>query len=223
MTLSKGMQLAAAHAVGSANFARFYRGQIVRQLDSSHYRVAMNDALAELPVYGDVKFKAGDRVWIISPDNSNELNRMFILGVSGPNGQGTSSSSADHDLLMKLLKECDGKLSKGAVVQELGSSTTNVMSQKAVTDLYNLLKDQTPKGIQGILLGFQPLTPTDEGIVAIPVATTASLGVVRSSSGQNEVSVDSTGIMAVNSVNVMRLEQDNDNWLILDGGNAAGL
>ena len=217
LTLSKNIQLAAAHAVGSAHFARFYRGQVIKQLSDRIYRVAIDDCLAELPVYGDVEFQAGERCWIIAPDNSNELNRMFILGVSGPNGQG---STADHKTLMNLIREVDDKLSKGAVVQIMGQSTHNVMSQKAVTDLIKELQDE-PRGIQKIIMDNRVLTPNTEGAVTIPIANGSLVGVVKSSGEQNHIQVASDGTMSIDSLDLMLVDQENDNTLVLDGGKAS--
>ena len=217
LTLSKEIQLAAAHAVGSAHFARFYRGQIIKQLGDRLYRVAVDDCLVEMPVYGDVEFQAGERCWIISPDNSKELNRMFILGVSGPNGQG---STADHKILMKFVKECDDKLSKGAVVQIMGESTHNVMSQKAVTDLIKELQNE-PKSIQQIILGDRKLIPDDNGSVTIPIANSSLVGAVKSSNEQNHIQVATDGTMSIQSLDVMRVDQASDNTLVLDGGRAS--
>lgn len=225
LTLSKEMTKAATAAVGSAHFVRFYRGQIVKRLGDMLYRVAIDDCLAEMPVYGDVTFKAGDWAWIVSPDNSKEFNRMFILGVSSPNGEGISTGAADHDLLMKVIHDCDDKLSKGAVVQTTGTSTTNVMSQKAVTDAIEALQKRIgdiPKGIQAILVDQTTLTPDKNGLVSVPIATENSAGIVRSSDDQNYVAVDADGTMSISSLDLMRVDQASDNQLILDGGTAAG-
>lgn len=53
--------------------------------------------------------------------------------------------------------------------------------------------------------------------VNIPVGGTV-LGVVMSSDAQNKVAIGADGTMEVNNVNVSKLVQDNDSYLILDGG-----
>ena len=62
--------------------------------------------------------------------------------------------------------------------------------------------------------------PVNDKSVVIPVATAETLGVVKSSEKENEVSVTTEGIMQVNSLNVNKLSQTTGEWLILNGGNA---
>ena len=55
---------------------------------------------------------------------------------------------------------------------------------------------------------------------AIGVATSEKLGLVKSASGDNKVSVDADGIMSVSAVNVDSLTQTEGQELILNGGGA---
>lgn len=55
----------------------------------------------------------------------------------------------------------------------------------------------------------------------IPAATAEVLGLVKSSTAENKVSVGADGTMEVNSVNVNKLTQDENTTLILNGGNAS--
>lgn len=57
--------------------------------------------------------------------------------------------------------------------------------------------------------------------VDLPIASTSTLGLVLSSTAQNQVSVDANGAMTVNSLNVDKLVQDEDSYLVLNGGNAS--
>lgn len=54
--------------------------------------------------------------------------------------------------------------------------------------------------------------------VNIPVATGTVLGVVMSSAAENKVAVAEDGTMEVNSLNVNKLVQDENTFIILDGG-----
>ena len=56
-------------------------------------------------------------------------------------------------------------------------------------------------------------------ITILPVATASTLGAVKSSSNINEIYVNSSGIMSLNTVAVAKLDLNGDT-LILDGGNA---
>ena len=54
--------------------------------------------------------------------------------------------------------------------------------------------------------------------VDIPAATAESLGLVKSSTAENKVSVDASGVMEVNSLNVNKLAQTAGDSLIINGG-----
>ena len=57
--------------------------------------------------------------------------------------------------------------------------------------------------------------------VDIPVSSADNLGVVKSSTGENKVSVDTDGVMSVESVNVKTLVQTDGDVLILNGGSSS--
>ena len=63
--------------------------------------------------------------------------------------------------------------------------------------------------------------PISDKAVDIPVATAEVLGVVMSSAAENKVAVGVDGTMEVNSVNVNKLVQTDDEALILNGGSSA--
>jgi len=63
--------------------------------------------------------------------------------------------------------------------------------------------------------------PISDKAVDIPKATAEALGVVLGSAAENKISVDADGTMEVNSVNVNKLVQTADEYLILDGGSSA--
>lgn len=62
--------------------------------------------------------------------------------------------------------------------------------------------------------------PISEKTVNIPGATASALGLVRSSTDENKISVDSNGIMEVNSLNVMKLTQTAGDTLVINGGSS---
>lgn len=216
LTLSSSIQKAAAKAVGSATFARFYDARIERMVREGVYAVAMDGQIIELPVYGNGVFKDGQHAYVISPHNAKSTRSMFILGIGG---NGADEDSEDHELLMKLIGEVNNKLDAGIIVQEAGQSTTTVMSQKAVTDLVNSIGFD---GIQGVVLGSNVLEPNPANdYVTIPIANSTNVGVVRANPQQNGVAVANDGTMSVESIDLMRVHQLEDNTLILDGGNAS--
>lgn len=62
--------------------------------------------------------------------------------------------------------------------------------------------------------------PISDKAVNIPIATAQALGVVKSSTDENKITVGSDGIMEVNNVNVTKLVQTSGDTLILNGGNS---
>lgn len=74
-------------------------------------------------------------------------------------------------------------------------------------------------GIQGISID-GVLLPEVNKIVDLPMATAESLGLVRSSSGENAVYVDMDGTMMVDSLNVNRLTQTPGERFTLNAGDS---
>ena len=52
------------------------------------------------------------------------------------------------------------------------------------------------------------------------IATSENTGVVKGSDETNKVSVNDDGTMTVNNVSVNKLVQDDDEFIIMDGGTA---
>lgn len=75
--------------------------------------------------------------------------------------------------------------------------------------------------IESVKIGESLLDIVDKS-VKIPVATTSLLGVVLGSTAENKVSVAADGTMEVNSINVNKLVQTEDEYLVISGGSAAG-
>ena len=64
------------------------------------------------------------------------------------------------------------------------------------------------------------LAIAEDRSVEIPAATLAQLGLVKGSEAENSISINEDHTMTVNSLNVNKLAQDEDDWLILNGGSA---
>lgn len=94
-----------------------------------------------------------------------------------------------------------------------------LMTNAEGTKLAGIEEDAEANIIEIVKLNGEALTVTDKS-VDIPVAGD-SLGVVKSSTEENKVSVAENGEMTVNSVNVNKLIQTENETLILNGGTAA--
>ena len=104
----------------------------------------------------------------------------------------------------------------------------NEIAQEKVSgllDRLNEIENNLTPGAQANVLEVITLNGTALDItnktVNIPVATSSLLGVVMGSSAVNKVSVEEDGTMTVNSLNVDKLVQDENSYLVLNGGNAS--
>lgn len=102
----------------------------------------------------------------------------------------------------------------------------------ATTEQAGLLTAEDKTKLNGIASGAQAnviekvqVNGTDLPIsgkaVNLPIATAVALGVVRGSADENKITVDSNGIMEVNSLNVMKLVQTDGDTLIINGGTSS--
>lgn len=105
------------------------------------------------------------------------------------------------------------------VTEELEiAAETNVLGVKAIgQDKITGLSDSLNSKLSGVTLGTTPLSPSD-GVVTVPIATSAAIGVVKSVSTENGVAVGADGSMTVNNINVDKLVQTDGTELILNGG-----
>ena len=94
-----------------------------------------------------------------------------------------------------------------------GNLTVSTISQDKVDGLPDALAEK----LTGVTVGTTPMEVVD-GVVTIPVATSETLGVVKSNAVENGVVVNEQGTMAIHSVNVNKLVQTEGEELILNGG-----
>lgn len=127
-------------------------------------------------------------------------------------------------------EQVDGKIT--TINDTVGGINTRL--ETAETKLGNIEDNAQENVIEKIVYGTQELTPVGKTVTITPkelaVATADVLGGVKSVvrtndegaviAAQNTIEVAATGIMTVNSLNVNRLVQDDDDVLILNGGNA---
>ena len=112
-----------------------------------------------------------------------------------------------------------GELSKKVDVVEGKGLSTNDFTDALATKLNGIENNANANVIEAIKINGEALSVTEKG-VNIPLGTAESVGVVKSSDGENKVSIGDTGEMEVNSVNVEKLVQTAGNVLILNGGSS---
>lgn len=61
----------------------------------------------------------------------------------------------------------------------------------------------------------------ENGTINLPVVSKEQIGLVSSSEEEDAIVADKNGAMKVNSLNVNKLVQADDDFIILDGGNAS--
>lgn len=127
------------------------------------------------------------------------------------------SSLVEDTLIEKLRGLADIKSTSAefAVTPE-GELGIQAIDPSKVTGLPEALAEK----LSGIKIG-DTLLEVVEGVSSIPVATAEQIGVVKGTDAENGVSVAPDGTMSVNSVNISKIVQDEDDVLVLDGGAAA--
>ena len=107
-----------------------------------------------------------------------------------------------------------------------GELSVNAIAADKITDLPAALADvATLKAAQSsyvksVSVNGTALELSGEQGVNIPVATNSVLGVVKSASGDNKVTVATDGTMSVAAVNITSLSQNEGEWLEINGGGA---
>lgn len=80
-TLSEQIVGAVQQLLKSAPFVTMRTGIVRKVLKDNKCTVSFDDRLIDLPVYGsNSTLKAGEQVYLVSPQNSKNLQDMFILG-----------------------------------------------------------------------------------------------------------------------------------------------
>lgn len=176
------------------------------------------------------KYPAGTNVVCI--DTADEAYKWDVLAgfvdlsayattesvTSGLNSKvdkvGGSSLVEDTDIAkLKALATINGVTEELEIAEETNILGVKAIGQDKITGLSNSLNSK----LSGVTLGTTPLSPSN-GVVTVPIATSAAIGVVKSVSTENGVAVGADGSMTVNNINVDKLVQTDGTELILNGG-----
>lgn len=127
------------------------------------------------------------------------------------------SSLVEDALITKLrgLAEIKDVSEEFEIGEEDDVLSIKAISQEKITGLPAALAEK----LKGVTLGNTPLEASD-GVVTIPIATAEAIGVVKSSTAENGVNVNSDGTMTVNNINLSKITQTSGTELILNGGDA---
>ena len=178
---------------------------------------------------GQLTFKAGAAPEI---DGSN-ISNIAISNVDGLEAALNSKVAAEegkslvsNTLITKLENLAEIKSVSTEFTLTNGELSVSAIAAAKITGLPDALTDiETLKGAQSsyvksVAINGTALTLSAEQGVNIPVATDSVLGVVKSASGDNKVTVAADGTMSVASVNITSLSQNEGEWLEINGGGA---
>lgn len=181
----------------------------------------------------DNKYPAGTNVVCIDTDDAGTYKWDVLAGFVDLSGYETTSS-VDTKLANKVDKVEGSSLVQDTLIAKLqglaeikGVSDeleidpndkilgVKAIAQEKITGLPAALAEK----IKSITVGTTPLQVSN-GAVTIPIATAEVLGVVKSTTSENGVSITGDGTMIVNNINIEKITQTSGTELILNGGDA---
>lgn len=181
----------------------------------------------------DNKYPAGTNVVCIDTDDAGTYKWDVLAGFIDLSGYETTSS-VDTKLANKVDKVEESSLVQDTLIAKLqglaeikGVSDeleidpddkilgVKAIAQEKITGLPAALAEK----IKSITVGTTPLQISN-GAVTIPIATAEALGVVKSTTSENGVSITGDGTMIVNNINIEKITQTPGTELILNGGDA---
>lgn len=181
----------------------------------------------------DNKYPAGTNVVCIDTDDAGTYKWDVLAGFVDLSGYETTSS-VDTKLANKVDKVEGSSLVQDTLIAKLqglaeikGVSDeleidpddkilgVKAIAQEKITGLPAALAEK----IKSITVGTTPLQVSN-GAVTIPIATAEALGVVKSTTSENGVSITGDGTMIVNNINIEKITQTLGTELILNGGDA---
>ena len=177
----------------------------------------------------DNKYPAGTNVVCIDTDDAGTYKWDVLAGFVDLSGYETTSSVANKvdkvegsslvqdTLIAKLqgLAEIKGVSDELEIDPDDKILGVKAIAQEKITGLPAALAEK----IKSITVGTTPLQISN-GAVTIPIATAEALGVVKSTTSENGVSITGDGTMIVNNINIEKITQTPGTELILNGGDA---
>ena len=150
-----------------------------------------------------------------------EAAKLELLVIDEETGQAAISGTVNASQVQGLADLLNAKVDK---VDGMGLSANNFTNE--LLDKLNGIESAAQVNvIESITFNGTAVSVDDDKVAAIvyelPVATTSTLGGVKSSDAENNVSVAEDGTMSVNSLNVNKLVQTAGDVFVMNGGSAA--
>lgn len=145
----------------------------------------------------------------------NAIDGVSSEFVISEEGKILSVNTIEQSKISGLTEALAGKVN----VEEGKGLSSNDFTDELLTKLNGIDAGANVNILEVVKMNGTALAISEKS-VDIPVASAESLGVVKSSSEENKVSVNANGEMEVNSLSVSKLVQSADETLILNGGSS---
>ena len=145
----------------------------------------------------------------------NAIDGVSSEFVISEEGKILSVNTIEQSKISGLTEALAGKVN----VEEGKGLSSNDFTDELLTKLNGIDAGANVNILEVVKMNGTALAISEKS-VDIPVASAESLGVVKSSSEENKVSINANGEMEVNSLSVSKLVQSADETLILNGGSS---
>lgn len=127
------------------------------------------------------------------------------------------------DLFSKLSSEFSTTEDKELIINKINVSKIEGLDGKITNAIDEKLKDFNGTVLDSISINNTKLTIDENKNIDLPIASNTILGLIygKGSTEENKVLIEEDGTLTVNSLNVNKLVQTNNEFLVLNGGNAA--
>ena len=127
------------------------------------------------------------------------------------------------DLFSKLSSEFSTTQDKELIINKIDVSKIEGLDKKITDAIDEKLKDFNGTVLDSISINDTKLTIDENKNINLPIASNTILGLIygKGSTEENKVSIEEDGTLTVNSLNVNKLVQTNNEFLVLNGGDAA--
>lgn len=158
---------------------------------------------------------------IAAADKAHEHSNKSILDLI------TEEDVEKWDTIANLFSSLSSEFSttedKSLIINKINVNKIEGLDTKITDAIDEKLKDFNGTVLDSISINDTKLTIDENKNIDLPIASNTILGLIygKGSAEENKVSIEEDGTLTVNSLNVNKLVQTNNEFLVLNGGNAA--
>lgn len=158
---------------------------------------------------------------IVAAGKAHEHSNKSILDLITE--ENVEKWDAIADLFSKLSNEFSTTEDKELIINKINVNKIEGLDAKITDAIDEKLKDFNGTVLDSISINDTKLTIDENKNIDLPIASNTVLGLIYGigSSQENKVSIEEDGTLTVNSLNVNKLVQTNNEFLVLNGGDAA--